>query len=54
MLLLFYQVLAHCRDRLKTEKRKKNRNRINQKYKQDCSYQGEALNVPTASHGLWS
>ena len=22
--------------------------------KQDCSYQGEALNVPTADKGLWS
>ena len=24
------------------------------KMKQDCSYQGEALNVPTAFSGLWS
>ena len=24
------------------------------KFKQDCSYQGEALNVPTAIKGLWS
>ena len=23
-------------------------------YKQDCSYQGEALNVPTAFKGFWS
>ena len=24
------------------------------KMKQDCSYQGEALNVPTAFEGFWS
>ena len=27
-------------------------NKINKK--QDCSYQAEALNVPTAFYGLWS
>ena len=27
---------------------------IKHKLRQDCSYQGKALNVPTAFEGLWS